>query len=502
MGNPQNQKFWNDIAKRGENIQKDFWYGAEKLAKYLNDNPAKYMQYMTYDTSKPGSNLTTWQTILFYLGQSEYNQAVTYNNTSKATLEGGGWLWGALKGDFNKDPSISQIIVSGVISLIPVADQVSDVRDLIANLITLSEEKDRTTENYMALALTGVGIIPEIGSAIKTVVKVARGKGATKDLLIKSMEQIEAVFTFIKIKCPWNKAPETWLRSKPWQKIATQTFNTLKININRILAAVIVCIKKFNGALKNTLVKFQTALNHILGSIKNYIDQLCNETQKAIEKLLPQPKLATAQGTGLNPPTNRYDANVKLGQPTNATHQQKELPPKDPPPPKDKSLDDPCLLRPYKPDTCKPLGKTGHHVVPDRCFRLGSRSGDNRNPIKGAISEGEGLVICVEGATPTATNEHGRIHKQFSIYESALKATHSPEATAPLVEVEIAGAKSVSSVLKKCSSQKIAIQLRAYHQAKNLGATYRARVDVTGKIARGLPGSVFGSPTDNKDRGF
>ena len=70
-----------------------------------------------------------------------------------------------------------------------------------------------------------------------------------------------------------------------------------------------------------------------------------------------------------------------------------------------------CVLRPYHPDTCKAEGKTGHHVVPDRAFRLGERTGLNRKQILGGLSEGDGLVICVEGATPTPTNQHGKIHK-------------------------------------------------------------------------------------------
>ncbi len=69
-----------------------------------------------------------------------------------------------------------------------------------------------------------------------------------------------------------------------------------------------------------------------------------------------------------------------------------------------------------------------------------------------------------------------------------------PEATAPLVEVEIAGAKAVSSVIKKCNAANLATQLRVYHQAKGLAANYRVRVDVRGNTARTLPTGVFGSP--------
>ncbi|WP_224973843.1 type VI secretion system effector DNase TafE [Acinetobacter oleivorans] len=345
MPDPQNQQFWSKIAERPTEIQQQFWYGAEKLAKYLNDNPAMYKGYMTYDTSKPDPNLSWWEKILFYNGQAHYNEAVSNYNTGKLIADQGSWLWGMLKGDFNKDPSMSQIIVGGLISLIPVADQVCDIRDLIANFITLSDEKARTKDNYMALALTSVGIIPEVGSAIKTLVKSSRAKDVTKVKLFKFMEYFEEALTKLKIKCPWGKAPEAWLRSRPWKGIAAQGFTALKNNIDRILFVINKCLKKFNGALKVALAKFQATLNHVLSTIKKYIDQLCDEVDKAIGHLLPQQPLAMAHagGGGKNTPTGRYEANVSSGKKTETSHRQKK---ETPPPPrkmKPKHVVEPCL---------------------------------------------------------------------------------------------------------------------------------------------------------------
>ena len=247
-------------------------------------------------------------------------------------------------------------------------------------------------------------------------------------------------------------------------------------------------LKTTRGVFQQYLEKFKKGITAALNSIKKYIDALCESVQKKISELLPQPQLAMAGGK--NTPINRYDVNVQSGKTTQKTHRQNETPP-DKKNSKDKDLKDSCILRPYKPDTCKP--KTGHHVVPDRCFRLGSRTGSNRNALPNAISEAEGLVICVNGATPTKTNEHGKIHERFSIFEKALKGIHMPEAIAPLLEVEIAAAKAVAAVLKMCSATKLATQLRSYHQLKGLSATYRVRVDVSGKTAINLPSGTFGS---------
>ncbi len=197
----------------------------------------------------------------------------------------------------------------------------------------------------MALALTSVGIIPEVGSAIKTIVKSSRAKDVSKVKLFKFMEYFEEALTKLKIKCPWGKAPEAWLRSRPWKGIATQAFNTLKNNIDRILSVINKCLIRFNGALKVALAKFQATLNHVLNTIKKYIDQLCDEVDKAIGRLLPQQPLAMAHagGGGKNAPTGRYEANVSSGKKTEASHRQKK---ETPPPPrkmKPKHVVEPCL---------------------------------------------------------------------------------------------------------------------------------------------------------------
>jgi hypothetical protein len=51
------------------------------------------------------------------------------------------WVWGVLQGDFNEDPSISQIVVRTLITLIPGVDQIADIQDLVAALYKLAWQK-------------------------------------------------------------------------------------------------------------------------------------------------------------------------------------------------------------------------------------------------------------------------------------------------------------------------------------------------------------------------
>lgn len=503
MEKQQNSQFWKEIEKHPEKVQKAFWYGAEDLGKFLGDDPKLYSSYLNYKSDKPDPNWPWYKKAIFYYSQSQTNEYVTKHNVVVAIKENSSWLGGMLQGDFNKNPTLSQIIVGGMISLIPVVDQVCDIRDLIANLITLSDEKERTSENYMALALTSVGLIPEIGSIVKTTIKAVKTKGVTKLSLMKTMESLESNAVKLGAHCPWGRAPETWLRSEPWKGVASKAYIHLQKNINRLQDTLRPLLTHGTGLFQARIKTFFTSLMSSINAVEKYIKDLCTDVSKRINELMPQPHLAMAghsssSGRPINTPINRYDTNTAGSTPTQVTHQQKEVKPeKDKS--KEKTKDDTCILRPYKPDTCKPKGKTGHHVVPDRCFRLGKRVGLDRHQIDGALSEADGLVICVEGATPQRDNEHGKIHELHTKLEKQLQSVLKPEGSGYLIEVEVICAQSVVKVLKKCSGKLIFEQLRTYHQSKGLGPKFIVRLDSRGSKVRKLDPNLFGGKTQKRD---
>uniref|UniRef100_UPI003BEECC7A hypothetical protein n=1 Tax=Burkholderia arboris TaxID=488730 RepID=UPI003BEECC7A len=146
---------------------------------------------------------------------------------------------------------------------------------------------------------------------------------------------------------------------------------------------------------------------------------------------------------------------------------------------------DKCRLYPYKPDRCKKLGKTGHHVVADRAFRLpGDRTGSGRKQLPGGISEGDGLVICLEGANRSPTSEHGKAHLLYDAAELGLGKLGKPPGTTELLKLEIAGAAAVAAVTG-CNALKIEAQLRLYHQEKGMGPDFKVRADPTGAFTKG-----------------
>ncbi len=141
-----------------------------------------------------------------------------WENPEKSMMNIGSWVWGVILGDFNEDASVEQIIANTAISMIPVVDQASDLRDLAANIIKLLDEKEREKpENWLLLCLTLIGCIPVFGSAVKGTCKVALNstKGTSKDSLLAILRGLG------------KGDPEKFLRTLDWLDYAKQACDTI-----------------------------------------------------------------------------------------------------------------------------------------------------------------------------------------------------------------------------------------------------------------------------------
>lgn len=88
------------------------------------------------------------------------------------------WVIGVLQGDFNENPSLSQTIANTVLTAIPGLDQVGDARDILKAVIDIRADPTNTWA-WMGAALTGVGLVPTVGSVLKGVGRLAvNGEGA------------------------------------------------------------------------------------------------------------------------------------------------------------------------------------------------------------------------------------------------------------------------------------------------------------------------------------
>lgn len=93
------------------------------------------------------------------------------------------WIWEVIQGDFNDDQSTAQVVTGTVISMIPIVDQLCDVRDVVANCKKIDEDSDNTWA-WVALVLTLIGLFPTLGSLVKGCLKIlfAYGRKAVAKL--------------------------------------------------------------------------------------------------------------------------------------------------------------------------------------------------------------------------------------------------------------------------------------------------------------------------------
>lgn len=111
--------------------------------------------------------------------------------------EVGSFFRALLLGDFEDNPNTAATIVGGLLSLVPVLDQVMDARDITACLYKINNQggfKNATPEQLVNLGFAGIGAIPEIGSAFKTVFQpLWRERHLAKGAVNGGVQAIEAL---------------------------------------------------------------------------------------------------------------------------------------------------------------------------------------------------------------------------------------------------------------------------------------------------------------------
>ncbi|MEL6117914.1 hypothetical protein P0Y67_22215 [Photobacterium sp. SP02] len=197
--------------------------------------------------------------------------------------EAGNWIWGVLQGDFNEDPTNAQIVVGTILSMLPIIDQVMDVRDIIANLMVLTDE-ERTEEvrkfAWIALAITLIGLIPGLGSVLKGIFKlIMKNADVALDIILAMLRKAG------------KGDPKAFLKNLPWgeytkfiqgkcKEVIQKLISGLKVVKDSWLAqkaldnAAINSIKSVIEGLEKLEKKSDEALAGAMGQIRENIDNL------------------------------------------------------------------------------------------------------------------------------------------------------------------------------------------------------------------------------------
>ncbi|WP_343579889.1 polymorphic toxin type 15 domain-containing protein [Acinetobacter sp.] len=340
-----NEQFWQGLSSKSGYIQQEFILSSQFLSTALGE--AEYGKVMHSPLEKRDENTNTYVSEYLaiekppetagYIEQFKYsirlafavkvqtdiNLANNINRIIDENIDDIQYIFGFINGDFNKDPTVAQVIVGGLISMIPVADQICDIRDLLASVIVLSDEEERTPENWLDLALVGIGVIPFFGSVFKTIAKLISSKIIkTREELFKAVEQLESYCRKLGFTPFWGDNPERWLSTKPWAEIgqkAKQVLNQYLIKLQALLKSYGSSNPEKRFGFDGLADKYATAIKDIMANIGRYIDDLCRQLENTCHEIMGQPKLSVAGGHG-----NGMDIHIggSPNEPTRVTHTQ------------------------------------------------------------------------------------------------------------------------------------------------------------------------------------
>lgn len=206
-------------------------------------------------------NATQMRDALAWATNDEANQQTPSSNPFV-------WFWEAVEGDFNEGRSTSQILVDAGISMIPLVDQVCDIRDLVANCRRLNRDY-ADTWGWVALVLTLIGLFPTLGSLVKGILKIffgfVRRSGGQK-----TVEAVEAAMSWV----------VSFLRRRDVQKYLSahkidEVFKWLAIQLKEVRAKI------NTAALTNAFDRAIKVLNDLVNKVE-FVPLLGSKAKQAL----------------------------------------------------------------------------------------------------------------------------------------------------------------------------------------------------------------------------
>lgn len=223
------------------------------------------------------------------------------------------WIWGTLLGNWNPNQTTSQIVADVALGFVPIVGQILDLRDLIACIYALIDEKDKDKqkEHWLLLILTLIAIIPGAGDVIKGIGKIIIlniRKYGTKNIEKATVASIEPIKRLLQ-----DEKVIKVLRNNNVAKIITDTISYFREKIKLLNAdAILSHWKELNEQIKQLLApsyrlampegverfvtealhkseyvhsKASTELNKLLPEAKNILNKALDELEKALNQL-------------------------------------------------------------------------------------------------------------------------------------------------------------------------------------------------------------------------
>jgi hypothetical protein len=227
---------------------------------------------------------------------------MSWADFKSASIDTGNWLWGTAQGGFNEKQTIGQVVTDAVISMFPIAGEVTAARDVIAASIRLAQypEKRQEALEWVSLVLPLLALVPLLGGALKGIGKLVlmAGKHADEDKKI-----FEA--------CVWllNKVGEgnavKFIKELDFTTYAAPIVKNAKEVMRRISDGIDALIAKYGLVIPDGAIKNMLYIKEQLAKVTSLVDSMVpqalkdlNNKLKLIQKLAYEGEWHAIPGAG------------------------------------------------------------------------------------------------------------------------------------------------------------------------------------------------------------
>ena len=174
------------------------------------------------------------------------------------------WVWVVIQGDFADEQTVAQTVTGTIISMIPLVDQICDVRDVVANCRKINQDTSNKWA-WFALVLTLIGLFPTLGSLAKGCFKVLFAYGR------------KAMFSAGKVALD----ADLWKASKPFVEAGVKKLNDFmaRPEVRKALASLKIDnpykyladkLRELSGSI--SLSKLTQAFDAAIGALNKLLD--------------------------------------------------------------------------------------------------------------------------------------------------------------------------------------------------------------------------------------
>lgn len=204
------------------------------------------------------------------------------------------WIWGVIQGDFNEEATVGQIIVGTIVTMIPVVDQLGDLRDLAASLKQLIWDK-RYGEVmvWVGLVLTLVGTFPELGSLAKGIFKaILRGTKVSE--LLKRFNYFAKGNGFKWLKKLKDNLPAyvSWVTKKGDELLAA-----IRTKLDTLLSVVPASFSRVRMKLDEVLETLKTVQSQLASRVRAAFDDIKQKLDDALKRFQKESKTGGTRQT-------------------------------------------------------------------------------------------------------------------------------------------------------------------------------------------------------------